>query len=256
MTIFNPEELESQEAAYDSAATHLFEMASERRLDSMVKSSRFLAQAREIYETEKDEKLSILRREALGLERDAVNEKLLFANRSIYDLNKKYIDVFAVHLPPEQAEEFRKWFREYTYRSVYPDPYDLSAFFKKLLGGDALKPEQKVVVGAIQDDYARRRDELSDKMVTEYLRWYAGLEVHNGYQIAVYEEYQNTMEKLQGQRADNADKAIESVMDVLDDEELGQVQAAAADFRKHVKEFEDYRAELAKQGRDWPRQDG
>lgn len=253
--VTNSEEFQSRIEEYDAAATHLFETAAERRVDAMVENNRCMSQSRYIYDNEQDEKLSFLKRRAIDLEKIAMNEKVLFANRAIHDINRKYLDIFAALLSPKHGEELTRWFLESTYRGVYPDPYDLTDMFAQLLNGESLTAEQKTIVGAIQEDFDRRRNELSERMIKEYLDWNAHMEIRSGYEIAKYEEYQKTMEKLQNQRADNAFKAVESVIGMLEENQRTEVEAAATEFRDRIKEFENYRAELARQGRDWPRHD-
>jgi len=237
---------------YESRATQLYQIASKRRLEAMVKGNLLYGRMDSVLQSERAPETIERHRAELAEEFFSLNERLLKANRAIHDLNRDTVESLVAVLSEEAADVLQQWFQERTYEAVYPNPYDATELLTAAVQLSSLDEAQSNLLRVVLDDYCRQRDKVSQKMEEEELAWWSHVESRSGYELGVYDEYQVRMGTLQNERSRIAERALATVESVLDEEERAEVSEILQRYSQQVRRFEQRREDAAKAGTGWP----
>lgn len=247
-----PDQYKSLQIKYEASATPLFQTAMDCKLRCTIEGTLLQAYVGDIGNLPIEMEKRSEKARPLRIEHNDLRNELATAEKAIYDLNREYVELLADELPNDAGEEFRKWFRESTYRIIYPNPFDLERVFHDAMSIETLSADQAALLDVVRSEFMSRRDELSISMEKEYLQWRFYVISNSGYEFAVYRDYQPRMLRMQQQRRENAEAALATLAGVLDTEQLALLSPAIGKYHERSDQFDQLRKKVAQSGRSWP----
>lgn len=242
--------------AYEKAATRLIQDAIDTRIANVLKGGAVKQKMDQVVAAAAEGSISeeqlIEQFNALKQQRMTIHLPRWKAYKRVQELNRQYVDTFAEQLPMESGDMLMQWFRESTYRAVYPDPYDAAPVFLASLSLDHLTTEQTATLQSVYDSFISKRDELSQVMVDEYLKWHDNIESNAGFEDSEYDSYKERMRALQRDRKRNATSSLSVLQSLLSSQQFHRIKSALEQYTKKSEQFESAASARALAGAAWP----
>ncbi len=240
-------------SSYERQATALFEALDVARINRTGHTTVLLAELNTLRQRIPDRDEFLQSTVDLRARFFRLHEAEYQAKRRIHDLNQRFIARLCSNLNGECAEELRSWFHEAAYPVVFPNPFDVTDIVRSALLLDDLSEEQRVILNSMKLGYNDQTEAYSDKMMREYMNWYALHTPRSGvFSPKEYDLYQATMMRYQRRRMEAAEELIAILETTLESSQLDSISVEFVRYEKQVATFEAARQKRAAINGQWP----
>lgn len=227
---------------YDKAVTPLFKRRYRATFNATIKNTILMAPLIQRpgdppLELEEQDELNKLA-ERNFKQRRINNRAYIKPAKRIHSLNQKYLIALKEILPGYTSKELRRRFQQKAYRSIYPNPFDVSHILEAALDIEDLSSEQRETLEAQNISYSQHSRQICDKMENNYESWYEALSETQQKPRDKSEAYEKEMQELDIARHEAAELALSLIEDFLNPEQLSQIKGLTDRYMKQLSQFQ------------------
>lgn len=142
--------------------------------------------------------------------------------RRLHELNRVHAGLLADQLPPEASAAFINRFRAAAYPFAYPDPNDIEFIFDAARSIRELTAEQLESIDDLSLLFQHRRDEITERIIDQQMRWSFRQLGCRGYNASEREAHEEEIWSLLDQRSENASQALALLAEVIGPDLMAQ----------------------------------
>ncbi len=186
--------------------------------------------------------------EILAAQYEEVLKKVARLNRAyirpakrIHTRNREYVATLVALLPEVAGSELQRRFREQAYRSIYPNPFDVSQLLKNALQVEGMTTEHRQIVEATAATYAERNDQACRDMERRYLDWRELIGQTNSNPRDELEAYESDMRRFDNMRQKASVNAITLLRATLFTEQFEEIALIVLEIEQRFSIAEENR---------------
>ncbi len=165
---------------------------------------------------------------------DELLDRVLDAERSILELNERYLPTIYEHLPEDVAAIFADAYHVQAYPQVYPNPYDLSGVIAAACALEGLTEKQREELKAIRDLTSQQQERICSAMSQEALEWEISLLQRFTIDMSVRFAHYDRMDSWHTERREACELGIESLYGIFDESQTELIRPEVQALRSEA----------------------